>query len=175
MPELEPPKRYRHTDDEPQTQRKKSKKNKKSVQKRRSAQHERSSSEREYHAQESKIVRTNTGIRKNDIFTVGSFDIPFFALTIALLTIGLVMLFSASYPYALQKYGDSYYFFKRQIVFAVAGVVAMLVMSKINYKLLKVIHRPLLIVTLLLLVVVLFYHTNVDDFKRWIPLLQNSQ
>ena len=33
MPELEPPKRYRHTDDEPQTQRKKSKKNKKSVQK----------------------------------------------------------------------------------------------------------------------------------------------
>lgn len=170
MPELEPPKRYRHTDDEPQTQRKKSKKNKKSVQKRRSAQHERSSSEREYHAQESKIVRTNTGIRKNDIFTVGSFDIPFFALTIALLTIGLVMLFSASYPYALQKYGDSYYFFKRQIIFAVAGVVAMLVMSKINYKLLKVIHRPLLIVTLLLLVVVLFYHTNVDDFKRWIPL-----
>ena len=154
MPELEPPKRYRHTYDEPQTQRKKSKKNKKSVQKRRSAQHERSSPEREYHAQESKIVRTNTGIRKNDIFTVGSFDIPFFALTIALLTIGLVMLFSASYPYALQKYGDSYYFFKRQIVFAVAGVVAMLVMSKINYKLLKVIHRPLLIVTLLLLVVV---------------------
>jgi cell division protein FtsW len=42
--------------------------------------------------------------------------------------------------------------------------------SKLNYKLLKVIEKPLLAVTILLLVVVLFWHTNVDDFKRWIPL-----
>jgi cell division protein FtsW len=121
--------------------------------------------------QESKIVKLPTkGFTKADIFTVGGFDIPFFALTVALLTIGLVMLFSASYPYALQNYGDSYYFFKRQLIFAVAGFVIMLLVSKINYKLLKLVERPLLIVTLILLVVVLFYHTNVDDFKRWIPL-----
>ena len=97
-------------------------------------------------------------------------DIPFFALTIALLTIGLVMLFSASYPYALQHKSDSYYFFNRQLLFAVAGVVVMLVVSKLNYKLLKLILNPLFVVTILLLIVVLFYHTNNGDFKRWIPI-----
>lgn len=109
-------------------------------------------------------------LTKSDILTLGGIDIPFFALTIALLTIGLVMLFSASYPYALNKYGDSYYFFKKQLVFGVAGIVVMLLTSKLNYKLLKVIEKPLFFVTIILLVVVLFYHTNVDDFKRWIPL-----
>jgi cell division protein FtsW len=120
---------------------------------------------------DSKIVKNNSNkLTKSDIFTLGSMDIPFFALTIALLTIGLVMLFSASYPYALQKYDDSYYFFKRQLIFAVIGIVVMLFVSKLNYKLLKVIEKPLLVVTILLLILVLFWHTNVDDFKRWIPL-----
>ena len=140
MSELQPPKRYRET--EPQ--------------------------------KNSKIVKhKSNGIRslfESDLFTVGGFDIPFFALTIALLTIGLIMLFSASYPYALQKYDDSYHFFKQQLVFAVVGVIVMLVVSKMNYKLLKIVEKPLLGITLLLLVVVLFYHTQVDDFKRWIPL-----
>lgn len=120
---------------------------------------------------EHKIVKKkNKSLTKSDIFTLGGMDIPFFALTIALLTIGLVMLFSASYPYALQKYDDSYYFFKRQLVFAIAGIVVMLVVSKMNYKLLKVIEKPLFVVTIILLIVVLFWHTDVDDFKRWIPL-----
>ena len=105
-----------------------------------------------------------------DLFTTGAIDIPFFALTIALLTIGLIMLFSASYPYALQKYGDSYYFFKRQMIFAVLGIVVMLITSKLNYRYLKLINLPLLGFTLLCLVVVLFWHTDVGDFKRWIPL-----
>lgn len=110
-------------------------------------------------------------LNKSDIFALGGMDIPFFALTIALVTIGLVMLFSASYPYALQKYDDSYYFFKRQLIFAVAGIIAMLIMSKLNYKLLKVVEKPLLAVSIILLIVVLFYHTDVEGgFKRWIPL-----
>lgn len=120
---------------------------------------------------DAKIVKKNNkSLTKSDIFTLGGMDIPFFALTVALLTIGLVMLFSASYPYALQKYDDSYYFFKRQLVFAVAGIVVMLLVSKLNYKLLKVIEKPLFVITILLLILVLFWHTDVDDFKRWIPL-----
>ncbi len=107
---------------------------------------------------------------KSNFFIVGGFDIPFFAAVFALLTIGLVMLFSASYPYALQKYDNSYYFIIRQLIFAVIGVGVMLFVSKVNYKILKAFTVPLLVVTLLLLMVVLVYHTNVGDFKRWIPL-----
>lgn len=120
-----------------------------------------------------KVVRSerSLGIKKSDIFITGSIDIPFLGLTIALLTIGLIMLFSASYPYAYY-YEDhnSYYFFERQLLFAAVGIVLMFIISKFNYKLLKLVTVPLLIFTLGCLVLVLFYHTNVGDFKRWIPL-----
>jgi len=107
---------------------------------------------------------------KDTYFLTGSIDIPFLGLTIALLTIGLIMLFSASYPYAYYYKHSSYYYFIRQILFAVAGLVAMLLMSKINYKILKAIYKPVFVVTIALLVIVLFHHTNVQNFKRWIPL-----
>ena len=107
---------------------------------------------------------------KDTYFLTGSIDIPFLGLTIALLTIGLIMLFSASYPYAYYYKDSSYYYFIRQIVFAVAGLVAMLLMSKINYKILKAIYKPVFVVTIALLVIVLLHHTNVKNFKRWIPL-----
>ena len=107
---------------------------------------------------------------KDTYFLTGSIDIPFLGLTIALLTIGLIMLFSASYPYAYYYKDSSYYYFIRQILFAVAGLVAMLLMSKINYKIFKAIYKPVFVVTIALLVIVLFHHTNVQNFKRWIPL-----
>lgn len=119
--------------------------------------------------------KLKTGVRNSFLYAKGGFDVTFFAAVLALMTIGLVMLFSASYPYAYQKYnGDSYYFFKRQLIFAVFGVIVMIVVSKINYKWVKIIEKPLFVVTIFLLVLVLFYHVNLDDrsedFKRWIPL-----
>lgn len=119
--------------------------------------------------------KLKTGVRNSFLYAKGGFDVTFFAAVLALMTIGLVMLFSASYPYAYQKYnGDSYYFFKRQLIFAVLGVIVMIVVSKINYKWIKIIEKPLFVVTIFLLVLVLFYHVNLEDrsedFKRWIPL-----
>lgn len=118
-----------------------------------------------------KASRNALSIKKSDILITGSIDIPFLGITVALLTIGLIMLFSASYPYAYYyENHNSYYFFERQLIFTVVGLAAMFIMSKINYKLLKAVTTPLLIFTLGCLVLVLFYHTNVGNFKRWIPL-----
>ncbi len=119
--------------------------------------------------------KLKSGIRNSFLYAKGGFDVTFFAAVLALMTIGLVMLFSASYPYAYQKYnGDSYYFFKRQLIFAVAGIIVMILVSKVNYRWIKIAEKPLLVVTLFLLVLVLFYHVNLEDrsedFKRWIPL-----
>ena len=63
----------------------------------------------------------------------GKMDIGFFALVCILLTAGLLMLFSASYAYALAYFGDSYHFIKKQLIFAIIGFGAMLLTSKINY------------------------------------------
>ncbi len=65
--------------------------------------------------------------------TDGKMDITFLSLVIILLTIGLVMLFSASYAYSYENYGNSYRFISRQAIFAVAGVAIMLFVSKVNY------------------------------------------
>lgn len=71
---------------------------------------------------------------KYSIFGIGTgMDMPLFFLIIILLSIGLVMLFSASYAYCYFYYGDSYYFIRRQILFAIAGVVIMFVISLFDY------------------------------------------
>ena len=64
-------------------------------------------------------------------------DATFLIIVLALLTFGLIMLFSASYAYALYQYGSSFYFIQRQAVFAVAGVIGMLLVSCIDYHVLQ--------------------------------------
>lgn len=58
-----------------------------------------------------------------------------------LLVVGLVMLLSASYPSAyynldasIDTGGNPYYYFQRQLIFAVMGLVAMFIISKIDYQ-----------------------------------------
>ncbi len=65
--------------------------------------------------------------------TDGKMDITFLSLVLIILTIGLVMLFSASYAYSYENYGNSYKFISRQAIFAVVGVAFMLFVSTINY------------------------------------------
>ena len=62
------------------------------------------------------------------------FDIPFLVGVFLLLAVGLAMLYSAGYAQALLKQGDSYYYIKRQMIFAVLGIVAMFGVSFTPYK-----------------------------------------
>ncbi|MBR5410230.1 MAG: FtsW/RodA/SpoVE family cell cycle protein [Clostridia bacterium] len=74
-------------------------------------------------------------IRK--VFNVdGGIDILFFAFLMAILVIGLIMLYSASYVYAYQytKNHDSAFYFKRQFIWVLLGIAVMYVISRINYK-----------------------------------------
>ena len=54
----------------------------------------------------------------------GQMDLPFLILTLLLTVIGLIMLFSASFPRAYYDTGDGTYYFKRQAIFAAIGLVA---------------------------------------------------
>ncbi len=80
------------------------------------------------------------------------------------------MLFSASYAYAYYYDGNSFHYITRQLAFAVVGVVALLVVSQIDYHILRRFALLLLGGTLFLLVLVLFYHTQATA-KRWIPIV----
>lgn len=84
----------------------------------------------------------------------GLVDLPFLALSILLTALGLVMIFSASYARALYETGDSAYFFKRQLMFAIVGVAAMLVISRMRPELLRKLAFPVLGVSILFLLLV---------------------
>lgn len=71
--------------------------------------------------------------RKKNEYVSGKLDITFLSFVLILLTVGLVMLFSASYAYSYEYYDNSYKFITRQSLFAVLGIAAMLIISKIDY------------------------------------------
>nr|WP_249316690.1 stage V sporulation protein E [Bacillus sp. FJAT-50079] len=75
--------------------------------------------------------------------------------TILLLTIGLIMVYSASSIWANYKFADSFFFAKRQLLFAGIGIVAMLFIMNIDYWLWKKWAKPLLLICFVLLIVVL--------------------
>ena len=78
------------------------------------------------------------------LFAYGGFDFPFMLIVTVLLCLGLVMMFSASYVNALKHEGDAYYYIKRQGIFALLGVIAMLSISKINLNVLRRLAIPAL-------------------------------
>ena len=86
---------------------------------------------------------------------MGPMDLPFLLLTLLLTGVGLVMVFSASFPSAYYETGDGTYYFKRQLIFAVLGLFAMVVMSRINYQRLRGASKLLLGFAVFLLVLVI--------------------
>ena len=64
----------------------------------------------------------------------GLLDVPFLVLTVLLVIIGVVMMFSASYARAYYKEQNSTYYFARQALFALVGIGMMLFVSRLNYQ-----------------------------------------
>lgn len=96
-------------------------------------------------------------------------DLPFLLLLLALLIIGLVMMFSASYPFAYDRYENSYYFLTRQLIFAVVGVGVMIAVSYFDYHHFHKLAVPILVAAWLLMLLVLILPSD-DDTKRWLRL-----
>ena len=115
------------------------------------------------------MERKNVKKKKFSFLQTGKIDVVFLSLLLILLVIGLVMLFSASYAYSYTYYGNSYRFILRQGLFAVAGLVAMFVLSKVDYHIYRKYSVLIYIISLVLLVVVLFLPA-IKGVHRWITL-----
>ena len=100
----------------------------------------------------------------------GMLDIPFLVLTLLLVAIGLIMLFSASYASAYQREGNPAYYFVRQAGFAVFGIILMLVVSRMNYFIWYRTSMLILCAAVLLLALVPIIGTEEKGAKRWIYL-----
>ncbi|MEO6120395.1 MAG: putative lipid II flippase FtsW [Terriglobales bacterium] len=100
-----------------------------------------------------------------------SVDRWLFGVTLVLVLIGLVMIFSASAVMANERFGSAYFFLLRQALWATAGLGAMLVMMNVDYRRLK---HPAIVFLLLgittLLLVAVFFLDRSHNVHRWIRL-----
>ena len=64
-------------------------------------------------------------------------DIIIFVTTLALLGIGIIMVFSSSSVMAYHEVGDAYFYLKRQALWAVMGLVALVTLMNIDYRVWK--------------------------------------
>lgn len=103
---------------------------------------------------------------------VGKMDITFLSFVLILFTIGLVMLFSASYAFSLEYYKNSYRFISRQAIFGIGGIALMLIISWVDYHFWRKFAWILYIGINLVLLFLLIMPPMVKgmDVKRWLVI-----
>ena len=90
----------------------------------------------------------------------------------ALILIGIVMVYSSSAVYALEEFDDPYYFLKRQTTWLVLGLGVLLIAANFDYRKLDPLTYPAMIVTFLLLIAVMIpsLSKEVGGARRWVSV-----
>lgn len=109
----------------------------------------------------------------------GKPDLLVFTAVLILLSIGLVMVFSASSVMGISDFGDPFHYVKRQSIWAVLGLLSMFFLMKLDYHIYKPFAFPGILISFILLVLVLFIGQDIGGARRWIRLgffnLQSSE
>jgi len=97
-------------------------------------------------------------------------DFILFFAVVVLLGLGVVMVYSSSAVSAQANYSDSFYFLKRQLIWSVLGILAMLFTMHVDYHVWRKLAKPIMLATLVLLVMVLIPGLGkvVNGARRWL-------
>lgn len=87
---------------------------------------------------------------------------------ILLLALGIIMVHSASSVVSLKNFGDSFYFAKRQVIWAIIGVIAMLWLARTDYHVWRKYAPKLAVASFAMLVLVLVIGVNRGGSKAWL-------
>jgi cell division protein FtsW len=98
-----------------------------------------------------------------------SVDRWLFTITMLLVFVGLVMVFSASAVMARERFGSPYAFVSKQLVWAIAGLAAMIIATRVDYRRYK---HPALVFSMMgfttLLLISVFFLDRSHNTHRWI-------
>ncbi len=120
--------------------------------------------------------RLNANTRRIDDYRIekmtkrAGMDLPFLALTLVLLTIGVVMVLSASFARSYYVEGNPMKYFSSQTIYAVTGVALMFVVSRIRLSFYMRMALPLFIISIVLLAAVPLVGKEVKGSTRWLDL-----
>ena len=103
-------------------------------------------------------------------------DRPMLVLILLLLSLGSIMVFSASYPSALAQEGDSLFYIKKQLLFVAIGLTFMIGLSYLPPKFYKTFTVALFAFAVFLLVIVLIPGIGISngEARRWLGLKGTS-
>lgn len=119
---------------------------------------------------------TSEGVSKGytEKIVSGPMDLPFFLIIMVLLVMGIIMMFSAGYAWAIAEGHEGTYYVKRQIGMAVVGLAGMFVVSFLDYHFYR---KPVIVFGLFAVAAVLLVLCRVGPFTdphnssyRWIKI-----
>jgi cell division protein FtsW len=99
-------------------------------------------------------------------------DLPLFGVVVALVCVGVVMVYSASAIVAADRFHDPFFFLKKQLFWAVLGLACLWAGMLLDYRSLERVMMPLLVVSFTLLVLVLVppFGQSINGTRRWFHL-----
>jgi len=100
----------------------------------------------------------------------GKIDAWLLIIVLMLLCIGIVMVYSASAFQAARDLGDASYYFQRELMWTILGIVAMLLTLRVDYRQWRRFSLIGMLIILPLLVIVLKFGVNVYGASRWLSL-----
>ena len=115
-------------------------------------------------------MATSTNHKSKKIATNHSIDFILLIDVLIMLSLGIVMVMSASSPTSLSETGKSYTYVKTQALSAVLGLIMMFIISKIDFKVYKKFYKIIYIGVIILLISVAVLGRSVSGAKRWIDL-----
>ena len=100
------------------------------------------------------------------------YDWGIIASVIFLSSMGVLMVYSTSSVFALEKFGDSSYFLKRHAIYLSLGFAVMIILMKLNYSVLRGLVYPAYVIGLVILALVLIpgVSKEIGGARRWINL-----
>jgi len=101
-----------------------------------------------------------------------SIDYILIFAVLALLTIGIIMIFSASSVRGENLFNDSYHFLKRQLIFALIGLILMIIFMNVDYHIFEKYAKFIMLIAILLLLIVLIpgIGRKVGGSRRWLGI-----
>lgn len=103
-------------------------------------------------------------------YILGPFDRWLFYIILILVVFGLVCAFSASAPDGIRVYNDPFYFFKKQVFFDLAGIVIMIILSRIDYQIWRKLTIPFVIAVIGAILATYFIGVEAFGGERWLRI-----
>ena len=102
---------------------------------------------------------------------IGPMDFPLMITTLLLVLIGIVAVFSASFYSSISESGSPYGFAIKEIIFAIMGLICMVLSTKMNYHVWRTFAIPILGISFFLLAIVIAgAGTTINGATRWIRI-----